>query len=191
MSQDALPNTVSPAPLGPAARQGNTAFATSLALLILRLMLGWTFIFHGAQKVFGIWGGHGMEKFAESLGKMGLPGFLPPTAWAYMAAYGELLGGVAVLLGLLARLGTIPIIVTMLIAIAKVHGQNGFGGWSEMYEGKRILHVGYEYNLALTAMALAILIAGPGLVSLDALLFRRGLWARGPQPLSEPGKRAV
>jgi putative oxidoreductase len=189
MSNQPLPNTVSQAPLGPAARLGNTAFATSLALLILRLMLGWTFVFHGAQKVFGIWGGKGMEAFASGLEKMGLPGFLPPTAWAYLAGYGEFLGGLAVLLGLLARLGTLPIIVTMIIAIAKVHGQNGFSGWDEMWHGKRILHVGYEYNLGLTAMAVAILVAGPGLISLDALFFRRGLWARGPQPLSEPGRR--
>jgi putative oxidoreductase len=191
MSNQPLPNTVSEAPLGPAARLGNTAFATSLALLVLRLALGWTFIFHGAQKVFGIWGGKGMEPFAEGLAKMGLPGFLPPMAWAYMAAYGELLGGVMILLGLLARLGTLPIIVTMIIAIAKVHGKNGFSGWSEEWHGRQILHVGYEYNVILTAMAVAILVAGPGLLSLDALLFRRGLWARGPQPLSQPGVRDV
>jgi putative oxidoreductase len=194
MSEEALPNTVSAAPLGPAGRVGNTAFATSLAILILRLVLGWTFVFHGSQKLFGAFGGHGIEGFAQGLANMGLPGFLPPTAWAYLAAGGEFLGGLAVLLGLLARLGTIPIIVSMLVAIAKVHGVNGFGGWTEMVQDKMdksymVVHVGYEFNLALIAMCLVVLIAGPGLVSLDALIFKRGLWARGPQPLSEPGRR--
>jgi putative oxidoreductase len=122
---------------------------------------------------------------------MGLPGFLPPTAWAYMAACAEFFGGLALLLGLLARLGTIPIIVTMLVAITTVHGQNGFSGWTETYMDKKIPHVGYELNLALIAMAVAIMIAGPGLISIDALIFRRGLWARGPQPLSEPGRRGT
>jgi putative oxidoreductase len=146
--------------------------------LLLRLVLGWTFIFHGSQKLFGAFGGHGIEAFADGLAQMGLPGFLPPIAWAYMAACGEFFGGTAVLLGLLARLGTIPIIVSMLVAIAKVHGKNGFSGQG-----------GYEFNVALIAMCLVVLIAGPGLVSLDALIFKRGLWARGPQPLSEPGRR--
>jgi putative oxidoreductase len=189
MNNEALPNPVSSAPLGPAGRVGNTAFATSLALLLLRLMLGWAFFFHGSQKLFGAFGGHGIEAFAKTLAGMGLPGFLPPVAWAYMAACGEFFGGVAVLLGLLARLGTIPLIVSMLVAITKVHGQNGFAGWTEKFQDKTITHVGFEYHMALIAMSLVVLIAGPGLISLDALIFKRGLWARGPQPLSEPGKR--
>jgi putative oxidoreductase len=67
MNNEPLPNTVSAAPLGPAARTGNTAFATSLALLMLRLALGWTFIFHGSQKLFGAFGGHGIDAFAAGL----------------------------------------------------------------------------------------------------------------------------
>ena len=48
---------------------------------------------------------------------------------------------------------------------------------------------GYEYNVNLIAESLVVLIAGPGLISLDALMFRRGLWARGPQPLDGAGVR--
>jgi putative oxidoreductase len=166
------------APLGPVARQGNTAFAVSVALLLLRLALGWTFIYHGSQKAFGWFGGPGMAGFAKGMDAMSLP-LLSGSAWAYIAAYGELLGGLTIFLGLLARLGTLPIIATMLVAVATVHGKNGFSSGNG----------GFEYNLNLIAMCAVILLAGPGLISLDALLFRRGFWARGPQPLSEPGKR--
>ena len=167
-------------PLGPGALQGNAKFATNVALLMLRLALGWTFVFHGSQKCFGAFGAEGMfEKLAEGLQQMGMPGFLPIRVWAYMAAYGELIGGVTVLLGLLARLGSIPIIVTMAVAIAKVHGSQGFS----------LEHMGYEYCLNLMAMAIVVLLAGPGLISVDALIFKRGLWARGPQPLDQPARR--
>jgi len=180
MSNPPLPNPASPAPLGPAARQGNTAFATSVALLFLRLALGWTFIYHGCQLAFGCFDGPGIQGFADSLAKDGLPAFLPPTAWATLAAYGQLIGGITVLLGLLTRLGTLPLIATMLVAIATVHAPHGFS----------IQKGGYEYNLNLIAMALTLLVAGPGIISADAFLFRRGLWARGPQPLSNPVTRS-
>ncbi len=170
-------------PLGPTARQGNTAFAMSVAILIVRLMLGWTFIYHGSQKLFGAFGGPGIDAFAQVLAGMHLPAFLPVKGWAYLAAGGEMVGGVSVLLGLLARLGTIPIIVTMLVAIANVHGKNGFGGFFDPAKG---MQTGYEFNVNLIAMCVAVLVAGPGLISLDAVLFRRGLWARGPQPLNNP-----
>jgi putative oxidoreductase len=179
MSAQGLPNTVSPAPLGPGARVGNSSFATSLALLLLRLALGWTFVFHGTQHAFGWFDGPGIQGFAETLAKQPLPGFLSATGWAYVAGYGELLGGISVLIGLLARLGALPIIAVMLVAIANVHGPKGFA----------TLKGGYEYNFNLIAMSLVVMIAGPGLLSLDALLFRRGLWARGPQPLDQPGRR--
>jgi putative oxidoreductase len=113
-----------------------------------------------------------MEGVIKGFENLHMP-LLPTAAWAYMAACGEFFGGISVLLGLLARLGAIPIIITMLVAIAKVHGPNGFS-----------LPQGCEYNVNLIAMSAAVLIAGPGLISLDALIFRRGLWARGPQPLS-------
>ena len=165
----------------PSARQGNSAFATSLALLLIRLVLGWIFIYHGSQKLFGCFTPDGkpvVTLLAQGLAANPLPLFAP-LVWAYIAAIGEFVGGLTVFLGLLARLGSLPILVTMWVAIATVHGKNGFG----MQTG------GYEYNLALIAMAGAILIAGPGLVSADAYIFRRGFWARGPQPLQEPGKR--
>ena len=85
-----------------------------------------------------------------------------------MAAYGQFLGGISILLGLLARLGTLPLIVNMLVAIATVHAKNGFS----------IQNGGYEFNLNLIAESLLILIAGPGIISLDALLLQ-------PRPLGQ------
>jgi putative oxidoreductase len=158
----------------PNLRQGNSSFAISVALLILRLAMGWVFIHAGSQKLFGAFGGIGMSAWIQNMEKMNLP-LLPPVAWAYMAACGEFFGGVFVFLGALTRLASIPLIITMLVAIATVTGQKGFGG--------------YAYNLVLIAISVALMIAGPGLISVDAVLFRRGLWARGPQPLSDPGPK--
>jgi putative oxidoreductase len=165
-------------PLTPSQRLGNWVFANSLGLLILRLALGWVFIYHGSQKLFGAFGGTGMEPFIQGMGQMNMP-LLSPAAWAYIAAGGEFFGGLLVLLGLLTRLGALPLIVTMVVAIVKVHGPNGFSAGSG----------GYEYNLTLMAMAFALVLTGAGLLSLDALIFKRSLWSRGPQPLEQPVKR--
>jgi putative oxidoreductase len=179
MSTPPMPPLPTTAPLGPAARTGNTAFATSVALLLVRLMLGWTFIFHGLQHALGLFDGPGIKGFSETLSHMPLPSFLPAAAWAYIAAYGELLGGLSVFFGLLARLGTLPLLATMFVAIANVHAHKGFSSQNG----------GYEYNLNLIAESVLILIAGPGLISLDAFLFRRGFWAHGAQPLDHPMTR--
>jgi putative oxidoreductase len=177
MSNAPLPISASDAPLGPAARTGNTAFATSVALLLLRLALGWCFIYHGSGKLFGAFGGPGLEGFSKFLH---MPSFMPPIAWAGLAAGSEFVGGLLVFIGFLTRLATLPLIGVMLVAIATVHGKVGYG-----------VQGGYEYNVALITMAAALLIAGPGIVSLDALLFRRGLWAKGAQPLANPGTRTA
>src|SRR5579884_2143547 len=137
--------TAASAPLGPAARQGNTAFATSVALLVLRLALGWTFIYHGAQLAFGAFGGPGPENFSKATAYP----VLPAIVWAYMAAYGQFLGGVSIFVGVLARLGALDIIVIMMVAIASVHAPHGFS----------VQNGGYEYNFNLIAASLAILIA--------------------------------
>lgn len=172
------------APLTPPQLQGHTGFATSLALLLLRLTLGYVMFFHGAQKMLGWFGGKGIEAFAGAAALQQLP-VLPPIAWAWMAASAEVFGGILLMVGLLTRLATLPVIVTMVVAILTVHGANGFAGFRDPVKG---MQAGYEYNLVLITMATALLLTGPGLISADAFLFRRGLWARGPQPLENPIK---
>jgi len=134
----------------------NVRMFTSLALLIARVLLGWIFIAHGAQKLFGWFGGYGLKGtggFFEGLGMK--PGLL----FAFVAGAGEFVGGLLTLLGWLNPVGPALIIAVMIVAIATVHIPKGF--W--MTNG------GYEYNLANIAAAFAIAGAGSGAYSLDAV----------------------
>ncbi|MGH9900479.1 MAG: DoxX family protein [Pyrinomonadaceae bacterium] len=130
------------------------------AALPVRLALGAVFIAHGAQKVFGVWGGTGLAKFTGGTAPMGLR---PAWLWLGAAAVCELLGGALVLTGLLTRLGALMILPVMLVAIFGVHNDAFF------------LPRGMEYAVSLLAMALALLISGGGRASVDErLLNRRG-----------------
>jgi putative oxidoreductase len=134
----------------------------SWSLLVVRLGLGVVFFAHGAQKVLGWFGGPGLQTTMANMQK-GLG--IPPAA-TVIAALIEFLGGLALLAGFLVRPAALGIIVVMLVAVSKVHWQHGFFlNWS-LTPGKG--H-GYELNLALIAMALAILIGGAGMFSIDRL----------------------
>jgi putative oxidoreductase len=139
-------------------------FATSpsWAITVIRVTLGVIFFAHGAQKVFGWFGGYGLKGTTGYFVSIGLP--LPV---AYAACFLELLGGVGLLLGLFTRLAALAIIAMMAGAIAKVHWPHGFFINWELAPGKG--H-GLEANLAFIAMAVACVIAGGGALSLDALL---------------------
>jgi len=133
------------------------------ALLPIRLALGAIFIGHGGQKLFGWFGGYGPKGtigyFQQALG-------VPP-ALTVLAMLGEFFGGVGVLLGLLTRPAAAGLIVVMLVAIAKVHWGHGFFlNWELKPERGH----GIEMNLALIGMALTLLIAGSGALSVDRLL---------------------
>ena len=137
----------------------------SWSMLVIRVVLGVIFFAHGAQKVLGWFGGHGLEGTTGFLGSLGIP--LPV---AYLVCFFELFGGIGLIVGLLTRLAALAIAVVMVGAIVKVHWQHGFFlNWS-LTPGKG--H-GYEANLALLAMAVACLIAGGGVWSLDRLLLAR------------------
>lgn len=130
--------------------------------LIVRLMLGIVFFAHGAQKVFGWFGGPGLAQTVAGFRRMSIP----PAA-TVIAALVECFGGLAMIVGFLARPAALGLIVVMLVAITKVHARNGFFiNWS-LAQGKG--H-GYEFNLALIAMALSILIGGGGVFSVDRLI---------------------
>jgi putative oxidoreductase len=134
--------------------------------LVIRLALGVIFFAHGAQKVFGWFGGRGLSATIAGFRQMNIP----PAA-TVLAAFVECFGGLAVLVGFLTRPAALGLIGVMLVAIAKVHVAHGFFlNWS-MTPGKG--H-GYEFNLALLAMALAILIGGGGVLSIDRLIIAWG-----------------
>jgi putative oxidoreductase len=135
-------------------------FATypSWSHLVVRLALGVVFFAHGAQKVFGWFGGPGLAGTVKMMGGMGVP-----RAAAVMAALIELLGGCAMIVGLLARPAALGLIVVMAVAIAKVHAKNGFFLQSKTGPG-------YEFNFVLIGMALSILVGGAGIFSLDWLI---------------------
>ena len=130
--------------------------------LVVRLALGIVFFAHGSQKTFGWFGGPGLSATIGGFRQMNIS----PTA-AVLAAFTELFGGLAMIVGLLARPAAIGLIVIMLVAIVKVHAKNGFFLNFYMTPGRG--H-GYEYNLGLMAMALSILIGGAGTLSIDRLI---------------------
>ena len=131
----------------PSADRERPASAVDTGLLCLRLTLGLVFMVHGAQLVFGAFGGPGIVNFAKMMGPLG-----------YLVAIGEFFGGLGIFVGFLSRFSAAALIVIMLGAIVKVHLPNGFFmNWYGKQAGE-----GYEYHLLVIGMCLAILIAGPG-----------------------------
>jgi len=128
----------------------------AIGLLVLRLVIGLIVAAHGAQKLFGWWGGPGMSGWTGAMTRMRMR---PATAWAWLSALSELGGGLLFALGFLSPLGSMAIAGSMLVAIALVHLPKGF--W--------VTKGGYEFNVSLLAAVIAIALTGPGALSLDAL----------------------
>ncbi|WPC07036.1 DoxX family protein [Pseudomonas benzenivorans] len=123
-------------------------------LTVLRVIAGVTFAAHGAQKLFGWFGGYGLEGVAQWMESIGLaPGYL----LALLAGSAEFFGGLALIVGVLARPAAAVLALTMLVAIFSVHLANGFFMSND----------GYEFALALLAISLAVLVEGAGRLSLD------------------------
>lgn len=123
----------------------------------IRLALAAVMVAHGAQKVLGSFGGPGLEKFASGTTPFGF--MKPAWLWLGAAALSELIGGILILLGLLTRVGAFFVACVMLTAIVGVH-------WPAFFASQS----GYEYPLALFAMALALLFSGGGMASVDLAL---------------------
>jgi putative oxidoreductase len=120
---------------------------TEYGKLLVRLVLGSTFIYHGAQKVFGVWGGPGLENFVGHVtGSLGLPAFL-----GVLAAWFEFGGGLLVFLGVFAEAGAAMIVPVMMVAVS-THWPNGYGSQNK----------GYEYAFNLLLIAIAVILSGPG-----------------------------
>ncbi len=129
----------------------------ALGLLILRLVIGVIMAAHGAQKLFGWFGGPGMTGWT---GAMNLMRIRPATPWAWMSALAEFAGGIGLALGLLFPLPNAAIAASMLVAIALVHLPKGFFA----------ARGGYEFNLAIIGAVAALALTGPGAYSLDGAL---------------------
>jgi len=122
--------------------------------LALRIFVGIIFAAHGAQKLFGWFGGYGLEGTGQFFGSVGLdPGYL----LALLAGIAEFFGGLALIVGLLVRPAAAALAFSMLIAISAVHWSKGFFAASG----------GYEYALALFAASLSLLLSGAGRFSAD------------------------
>ncbi|UJA20792.1 DoxX family protein [Thermoleophilia bacterium SCSIO 60948] len=135
-----------------------------LGRLIARVVIGALFFGHGAQKLFGWFGGGGLDgtgQFMESLG------FKPGRRHALASGLSEAGGGAMIALGLLTPAAAASLIATMAVAAKTVHVPNGV--W--------VSDGGYEYNVVLIAALLALVDGGPGPVSLDAKL---GIEETGP-----------
>ena len=135
-----------------------TATTQTWATVPVRVALGSIMFAHGAQKVFGIWGGTGLETYTTGPAPFDLH---PPGVWLTIFAFSELLGGLLVMLGLLTRVAAFFIAVTVAIVITGVRWRNGFF----QSEG------GFEFQLAQLGMAMTLLILGGGKASVD-LKFR-------------------
>tara|TARA_R110001592_G_scaffold139056_2_gene358775 strand:- start:114 stop:575 length:462 start_codon:yes stop_codon:yes gene_type:complete len=130
------------------------------ASLILRVPVGLTLAAHGAQKLFGWFGGYGLEGTGQWMASLGLePGYL----MALMAGSAEFFGGLALVLGLLTRPAAVVVAFTMLIAIFAVHIGNGLF----------MANNGYEFALTLFVVSVALAIQGAGRFALDQKLLER------------------
>jgi putative oxidoreductase len=127
-----------------------------LALLVLRIVVGLLFVGHGAQKLFGAFGGSGIEGTAGFFEKTGLA---PGRAHATAAGVAELGGGLLAA-GLLTTIAAAALIAVMTAAVIAVHGRKGI--WNS--DG------GFEYNAVLVAVAFALATIGAGSWSLDSAL---------------------
>jgi putative oxidoreductase len=135
--------------------------AVDLSLLFVRVIVGSVFVVHGSQKLFGVWGGSGLEQTVKHMGPIGYP-----------VTIGEFFGGLGLIFGFLTRFSAASLMVIMFGAIAMVHGRNGF----------LLSENGFEYNLALIGLLAPILIAGPGRFSIGWKL---------PLPKSKRGGRPI
>lgn len=127
----------------------------AVGILVLRLVIGLTLAAHGAQKLFGWFGGPGIKGWTGAMNRMRIR---PAVPWAWASALAEFLGGIGLALGFLTPLPSFAIAGAMIVAIALVHWPKGF------FNTKG----GFEFNLSILGAVAAIALIGPGAISVDA-----------------------
>jgi len=126
--------------------------SVNVALLATRLVAGLVMLPHGAQHLFGAFGGPGLAGTVQFLGPVG-----------YLVAIGEFFGALALIAGVFSRFSAAALAVIMLGAIALVHAPNGFFmNWTGTQKGE-----GFEYHLLMIGNLLPTLLAGPGIFALS------------------------
>ncbi|MGW5247791.1 DoxX family protein [Streptomyces sp. NPDC004129] len=159
-------------PVEPAARgmRRSYSWAGDWGLLLLRVVFGLLMAGHGAQKLFGIFGGGGLTATGEYLSSLG---FHPGRVFALVCGLSELLGGLGLAVGLLTPLASAALIGVMINAMATQTAPHGL--WDT--QG------GMEYNIGIAAVALAVAALGPGRLAFDRLFpWGRGGW--GPAAIA-------
>ncbi|AZG34099.1 MULTISPECIES: DoxX family protein [Shewanella] len=131
-----------------------THSTAGFSTLALRLPIGIIFMAHGGQKIFGWFGGYGLEGTGQWMASIGIE---PGVLMAFLAGSAELVGGLFILLGLLTRPSAVVLAFTMIIAIVSVHLTNGLF----------MANNGYEFALALLAASVSLALSGSGKVAID------------------------
>jgi putative oxidoreductase len=142
------------------------ASSLSVGLLLIRLIAGTLLVAHGAQKLFGWFGGYGL---AGTGGYLETLGYRPGRFFAAAAGLAEFSGGILLALGFLGPIASALIIPVMIVATVTVHWKNGVFATSN----------GIELTLLYATIALAVALTGPGRYSLDAALGLERLWSPG------------
>ncbi len=134
-----------------------------LGFLIARVLVGLLITAHGSQKLFGWFGGHGLEATGKYFGQLG---FQPARLFATAAALGELSSGLLIAMGLFGPVGPALLLAVMIVAAISVHWPNGLFATND----------GIELPLLYSIAAIRFALTGPGRYSLDALLGLQWAW---------------
>lgn len=130
------------------------------AALVLRVPVGVILAAHGGQKLFGWWGGPGVDGLGQYLASIGI---VPGTFWALLAGGAEFFGGLALIVGVLTRPAAVLNVIAMAVAVFYMHGPNGLF----------LSNNGFEYALTVMVVVLALAIQGGGTYSVDEWLTKR------------------
>ncbi len=141
---------------------GSNPQLVGIGLLAARLVLGLMMAAHGSQKLFGWFGGQGLQATGELFGRLG---FTPGSVFATAAAVGEVVSGVLVAIGFLGPVGPALMIATMIVAMSVLLPNGVFAAKN-----------GIELPLLYGAGAFGLALVGPGLYSLDSIIPITGSW---------------